>query len=128
MQIQNNTNVNFQAKRIMSVDKHFNCYHSPKTEVFDIFKLDKARDLNFIKQCYAMLKTRKTRDLNSVQKNLKVFFESFLQEYRDVSVSRLVERTHEQNGAWAKVFKNGLGIWDTIDFRLIQADCDNARS
>ena len=80
MRIQNNTNVNFQAKRIMSVDKHFNSNHFPKTEVFDIFKLDKAKDINFVKQCYVMLTTRKTRDLSSVQKNLKVFFESFLKD------------------------------------------------
>ncbi len=80
MQIQNNTNVNFQAKRIMTVNKHFSSNNFPKTEVLDIFKLDKVKDWDFARQCYAMLTTRKTRDLNSVQKNLKVFFESFLKD------------------------------------------------
>ena len=51
------------------------------------------------------------------------FLNQFLNEYKNKSVYDLVQLTHKPGEAWDKVFRGGIGSWQTIDYELIKADC-----
>ena len=51
------------------------------------------------------------------------FLDQFLSEYKNKSVYELVQLTHKPGEAWDKVFRGGIGSWQTIEYALIKADC-----
>ena len=72
MNIQPNSNVNFQANRILVAQKN-----NGKC-VLDVFKLRISEDKPFAFKCYNALCSKQTKDLTAKQKDLKDFFVAFL--------------------------------------------------
>ncbi len=47
--------------------------------------------------------------------------------YADVMSERMIDVTHAENGAWAKVWRDGLGNDERIEYRLAISDTDPHR-
>ena len=83
MQIQNNPGVNFNANLITKTTRFYKSGKTPKTEVIEVFKLDKS-DIPFAEKCCNELGKYHRRDLLSLQKKIRGFFEDFIQEKKSV--------------------------------------------
>lgn len=82
MQIQNLSTTNFKATKVLSAQRNL---AKNKQELIEVFKLDEHSDTDFIKKCYQLLSSRKTRDLPLYQRKLKIMFESFLNKANAMS-------------------------------------------
>ena len=67
MQIQNNSSVNFGASLITKTTRFYKSGRIHKTEVVEVFKLDKT-DIPFAEKCCNELGKYHRRDLLSLQK------------------------------------------------------------
>ena len=76
MQIQNNCNVNFEAKRVLNVRR---AVQGGADEIVDVFLLGKE-DEKFMKRCYHTLKNseRNISENYSLNRRFKEFFSAFL--------------------------------------------------
>lgn len=52
---------------------------------------------------------------------------SFAEKYRETKSGKLIDITHEQNGAWDKVWQKGFGDRETIPYALALKDDDANR-
>lgn len=82
MKINSSTETTFQAKRIMNIQRYYKSGNCPQSEVVDVFRLNKKDDLAFVKRCNEVMSSRLMRDLEPLQKQLKVFFKSFLDDFK----------------------------------------------
>ena len=78
MNIQNITDTSFQARKILTTQRFYRVAGSPKGEMIEVFKLNLAEDRNFVRKCSSILNNRFTRELAGLQRQLKTFFNEFL--------------------------------------------------
>ena len=57
--------------------------------------------------------------LNLDEVKIKIL-NKILDKYANYSAYELVDMSHKKGGAWAEVYRNGEGRWDTIEFEVIK--------
>ena len=59
-------------------------------------------------------------DLNDIPDDIKAFLDEMWNKYQKYSAWGLVEKTHEKNSAWDKVYAGGNGDKKVIDVNLLK--------
>ena len=78
MNIQQNSNINFQATKLLNVQREIK---DKAPDVIDVFRLNKGEDDKFIRTCCRVIEQNKSKATTNA-KQLKAFFEQFLNESR----------------------------------------------
>ena len=71
--------INFKANLVSRTSRYYSSRRQVKSEVIEIFKLDKS-DVPFAEKCVNILAHYHKRELPGLQKRIKVFFENFVNE------------------------------------------------
>lgn len=79
MNVQKITDTNFQARKILTTQRYYKVHNIPKTEVIEVFELNQIKDKDFVRKCACILNKNLTRNLPALQKQLKSFFNDFLE-------------------------------------------------
>ena len=75
MNIQNTSNIDFQATRVLTVKRNL---PRGKSDIVEVFRLNQAEDQDFIKQCYDLFVKNKNLKLNMFEKRCKSLFSDLL--------------------------------------------------
>lgn len=75
---------------------------------------------------YAGLPIARKYCVANIEENDKTIIEKIIDNYINLSAFKLVEKTHESNTPWAKVYNNGTGARNIIPADLIlKLECAN---
>lgn len=58
-------------------------------------------------------------DSPEIGENDRPVIDNVIEKYLNISASTLVNRTHEEGRPWSQIYKNGVGLRQTIPFPLI---------
>ena len=116
MEIQNYSSINFNANLVTRTTRYYKTGKTPKTEIMEVFKLNKS-DIPFAEKCCNELSKHHRRDLVYLQKKMKFFFASFLQDKTSQSNDYYlaVKNNKEISGGIISIpFRNAVFISDAF--------------
>lgn len=117
---------NLQLNKIMYfVQKYFLCNISPDglfEDDFEAWQLGPVLPRVYYKYCSfgGMHILLKPQCVTSLPLSLANTVDMIVDQYSDKNPWDLVHETHKPNGAWDRVYKNGLGIHQVIEKSLIR--------
>jgi uncharacterized phage-associated protein len=95
-------------------------------DMAEALHIESEKEINFVRQAVKVNKGISFDDALFTPRELRIMSD-FAEKFRETKSAKLIDVTHEQNGAWDTVWRKGFGDRETIPYALAIKASDGNR-